>query len=45
MSYDIYFLRRKPGQSWEDAMDALEEQAGTTKLLLVRSSGTGLSLA
>lgn len=28
MSYDIYFLRREPGQSWEDAMEALEEQAG-----------------
>src|ERR1700742_855564 len=28
MSYDIHFLRREPGQSWEDAMDALEEQAG-----------------
>jgi hypothetical protein len=27
VSYDIYFLRREPGQSWEDAMDALEEQA------------------
>lgn len=27
MSYDIYFLRREPGQSWEDAMAALEEQA------------------
>lgn len=28
MSYDIYFLQREPGQSWEDAMEALEEQAG-----------------
>ena len=27
MSYDIYFLRREPGQSWEDAMAALEERA------------------
>jgi hypothetical protein len=27
VSYDIYFLRREAGQSWEDAMDALEEQA------------------
>lgn len=27
MSYDIYFLRREQGQSWEDAMAALEEQA------------------
>ena len=27
MSYDIYFLRREPGQSWDDAMAALEEQA------------------
>ncbi|MGH3164318.1 MAG: hypothetical protein ACRDN0_00295 [Trebonia sp.] len=27
MSYDIYFLRRRPGQSWEDAMDILEEEA------------------
>jgi hypothetical protein len=28
MSYDILFLRREPGQSWEDAMEALEGQAG-----------------
>lgn len=28
MSYDIHFLRREPGQSWEDAMEAIEEQAG-----------------
>jgi hypothetical protein len=28
MSYDIQFLRREPGQSWEDAMEALEEKAG-----------------
>jgi hypothetical protein len=27
MSYDIYFLRRAPGQSWEDAMAAMEEDA------------------
>jgi len=27
MSYDIYFLRREPGQSWEDTMDASEERA------------------
>jgi hypothetical protein len=26
VSYDIHFLKREPGQSWEDAMDALEEQ-------------------
>lgn len=26
MSYDIYLLKREPGQSWEDAMEALEEQ-------------------
>jgi hypothetical protein len=28
MSYDIYFLRREPGQSWEDAIEALEEEGG-----------------
>jgi hypothetical protein len=27
MSYDIYFVRRGPGESWEDALSALEEQA------------------
>ena len=25
MSYDIYFVRRDPGQSFEDALDAIEE--------------------
>ena len=25
MSYDIYFVRRDPGQSFEDALDATEE--------------------
>lgn len=24
MSYDIYFVRREPGQSWESAVEALE---------------------
>jgi hypothetical protein len=28
MTYAVYFLRREPGQSWEDAMAALEERAG-----------------
>jgi hypothetical protein len=28
MSYDVYFLRREPGQSWEDAVETLEERAG-----------------
>lgn len=27
MGYDIYFLRREPGQSWQQALDALEEGA------------------
>lgn len=34
MSYDIYFLRRRPGQSWEEAMDAAEEQAGGPEVLV-----------
>jgi hypothetical protein len=25
VSYDIVFLRREPGQSWDDAMDTLEQ--------------------
>lgn len=25
MSYDIYFVRRASGQSWEDALDAMDE--------------------
>jgi hypothetical protein len=33
MSYDIYFLKRDPGQSWEDAMEALEEQAAAAEVL------------
>jgi hypothetical protein len=33
MSYDIYFLKRDPGQSWEDAMEALEEQAAAPEVL------------
>ena len=33
MSYDIYFLKRDPGQSWEDAMEALEEQAAAREVL------------
>lgn len=27
MSYDIYFLRRAPGQSWDDALEAMDEGA------------------
>lgn len=27
MSFDLYFLTREAGQSWEDAMEALEENA------------------
>jgi hypothetical protein len=27
MSYDLYFLDLEPGQSWEDAIEALEDQA------------------
>lgn len=26
MSYDLYFTRREPGQSWADALDTTEEQ-------------------
>ncbi|MCF2527837.1 hypothetical protein [Yinghuangia soli] len=26
MSYDVYFLAREAGQSWEDALDALEHR-------------------
>lgn len=33
MSYDIYFLKHDPGQSWEDALDALEEQAAAPDVL------------
>ena len=33
MSYDIYFLKRNPGQSWEDAMEALEAQAADPEVL------------
>jgi hypothetical protein len=33
VSYDIYFLKREPGQSWEDAMEALEEQAARAEVL------------
>jgi hypothetical protein len=33
VSYDIYFLKRDPGQSWEDAMEALEEQAAAPEVL------------
>jgi hypothetical protein len=33
MSYDIYFFKRDPGQSWEDAMEALEEQAADPEVL------------
>ena len=25
MSYDLYFLDRKPGQTWEEAMESLED--------------------
>ncbi|MFI0410345.1 hypothetical protein [Actinomadura sp. 3N508] len=33
MSYDIYFLKREPGQSWEEALEALEEeQADATEI-------------
>jgi hypothetical protein len=27
MSFDLYFLSREPGQSWDDVMEALEENA------------------
>ena len=27
MSYDIYFLRREKGQSWEEALEALEDSS------------------
>jgi hypothetical protein len=33
VSYDIYFLKRDSGQSWEDAMEALEEQAAGPEVL------------
>jgi hypothetical protein len=33
VSYDIYFLKREPGQSWEDALEALEEQAAGAEVL------------
>ncbi|MBO3748831.1 hypothetical protein J5X84_22355 [Streptosporangiaceae bacterium NEAU-GS5] len=26
MSYDLYFLRREPGQSWDEALESLEEE-------------------
>jgi hypothetical protein len=38
VSYDIYFLKREPGQSWEDALEALEEQAAGPEVL-TRPSG------
>ncbi|WP_125613297.1 hypothetical protein [Actinomadura sp. WAC 06369] len=33
MSYVIHFLNREPGQSWEDAMDAMEERAAAPDVL------------
>ncbi|GGS61179.1 hypothetical protein GCM10010270_35160 [Streptomyces violaceus] len=27
MSYDIYFLSRRDGQSWDDALEAMEDAA------------------
>jgi hypothetical protein len=33
MSYDIYFLKHEPDQSWEDAMEALEEQSAAPAVL------------
>jgi hypothetical protein len=33
VSYDIHFLKRDPGQSWEEAMDALEEQSTGSRVL------------
>ena len=33
VSYDIYFLKRDPGQSWEEAMDALEAQDTSSEVL------------
>jgi hypothetical protein len=27
MSFDLYFLDRRPGESWEDAMERLEEES------------------
>ncbi|MFG1708513.1 hypothetical protein ACFLIM_35470 [Nonomuraea sp. M3C6] len=26
MSYDLYFARREPGQSWDEVLDAVDEQ-------------------
>jgi hypothetical protein len=34
VSYDIYFLKRDPGQSWEEAMDALEAQDTGPEVLI-----------
>jgi len=29
MSYDVHFLERRPGQSWEEVLEQLEEAAAT----------------
>ncbi|MFE7074471.1 hypothetical protein ACFU96_30740 [Streptomyces sp. NPDC057620] len=36
MSYDIYFLSRRDGQSWHDALEAMENAAGGSKPIPAR---------
>jgi hypothetical protein len=43
VSYHIYFLKRDPGQSWEEAMDALEAQDTGPEVLTAPRTGTRLS--
>ncbi|MFD0316312.1 hypothetical protein [Streptomyces flavalbus] len=36
MSYDIYFLSRKDGQSWEEVLEAMEDAAGDSEPIPAR---------
>jgi len=39
VSYDIYFVRRAPGQSWDDALDALEAEEDAREAEVPSSRG------
>lgn len=39
MSYDIYFVRRASGQSWEGALDAMEMEVDAGETEVLSSSG------
>ncbi|MFI1734221.1 hypothetical protein ACH40E_34435 [Streptomyces acidicola] len=36
MSYDIYFLSRRDGQSWDDALEAMEDSVEDSKPIPAR---------